>query len=184
MENEQKLHYVRKGAFEFLQTVKNYTIPDGKIVEVGKSVPEGKVYEQYPQFYVNTKELVAPRELVQIDIDPLTEPDICCDIIEIDKHFDTGTVGAVILMHVLEHVKKFWLVPQKLHSILVPGGLVFIQTPWNFRFHGPRPDCWRISDDGYQALFDQGFEFVSLEQYNPMNEYLHPIVMNVVLKKI
>lgn len=184
MENEQKLYYVRQGAFEFLKSAKNYIIPEGKIVEVGKSIPEGKVYEQYPQFYIDTKELFSPRPVVQIDIDASTKPDICCDIIDIDKYFDHGTVGAVVLMHVLEHVRKFWLVPQKLHNILVPGGLVFIQTPWNFRFHGPRPDCWRISDDGYQSLFDQGFEFISLEQYNPLDDYLHPIVMNVVLRKI
>ena len=184
MTEEQELYNVRKGYYEFLQKVKNYAIPKGEIIEVGKSIPTGKVFEQYPQFYVDTKALVFPRPFVQIDIDPSTEPDICCDIIDIDKHFKPESVGGILLMHVLEHVKQFWLVPQKLHEILVPGGLVFIQTPWNFRFHGPRPDCWRISDDGYHALFNKGFEFMYMEPYNPLNQYLHPLLMNVILKKI
>ena len=183
-EREEPLYLLRKGAYEFLQETKNYPLPEGPVIEVGKALTEGKVYEQYPEFYVDTKKFFAPRPLVQVDIDAKTQPDICCDIVDIDRHVKSESAAAVLLLHILEHVCELWKVPEKVYSILKPGGLLFIQTPWNFRFHGPRPDCWRISDDGYQALLKDRFEILKLEQYNPQGQHLHPLMINVVAKKI
>ncbi len=146
-------------------------------------LPYGKVYDLYPEYFVDTRALLAPAEVALYDIDPSTSPEICDDIVNIDRHFADGSLGTVILLHVLEHVPTFWELPQKLFNVLRPGGMVFIQTPWNFRLHGPRPDCWRISDDGYESLFGKLFEIVLLEKVNPRDEYLHPLAMNVVLRK-
>lgn len=181
-EKEKKLYYLRKAVRDFLFRIKEYNIC-GPIVEVGKMLKEGKVYNEFPEFYVDTKELFSGADLIQMDIDNNTKPDIHDDVVNIDRHFHNEEIGAVILLHVLEHVAEFWKVPEKLSKILKPKGLVFIQTPWNFRFHGPRPDCWRISDDGYEILFKDYFEIVVLEKYNPLNDYLHPLVLNVILKK-
>lgn len=179
---EESLYHLRKSVKDFLFRIKEYDI-SSPIVEVGKMLSEGKVYKEYPEFYVDTKEMFSDRKLIHMDIDGSTTPDICDDILNIDRHFKPGQVGAVILLHVLEHVSRFWEIPEKLFKILKPEGLVFIQTPWNFRFHGPRPDCWRISDDGYEILFKDYFDIVVLEKYNPFNDYLHPLVLNVILKK-
>jgi SAM-dependent methyltransferase len=179
---EKYFYELRKAVKDFLLAIKTHA-PESPIVEVGRMLTEGKVYDQFPEFYVDTKALFAGSELVHLDIDPATHPDVCCDIVDIDRHFAPASVGAVLLVHVLEHVTEFWKVPAKLRTILKPGGLVFAQTPWNFRFHGPRPDCWRISDDGYEALFKDQLTIVSLEKVNPFDDYLHPLVINVVLRK-
>lgn len=181
-ERERSLLEVRKGVWDFFHRIPDYSFGD-PIVEVGKMSTAGKVYEQFPEYYVDTKELFAGRELIQLDLDPATEPDICDDVVHIDRHFERAGVGAVLMIHVLEHVRELWKVPEKLAEILQPEGLVFIQSPWNFRFHGPRPDCWRISDDGYDALFGAHFEIVELEKVNPFEDYLHPLMINVVLRK-
>lgn len=184
MRKEQEILYnIRKSAKNFLYHINEYDILD-PIVEVGKMVKMGKNYEQFPEFYVDTKELFINKQVIQMDIDSSTNPDICDDIVNIDNHFTSENVGAIIMLHVLEHVTEFWKIPEKLSNILKPGGMVFIQTPWNFRFHGPRPDCWRISDDGYNVLFKDYFEVVLLEKYNPFNDYLHPLLINVALKKL
>ena len=179
---EEQLYQVRKAVRDFLYRIKDCD-PEGPIVEVGRMLTEGKVYEEYPEFYVDTRKLLAGKELIQLDIDAATQPDICDDVINIDKHFAPGSVGTVLLLHVLEHVTQFWALPAKLKTILKPGGRVFIQTPWNFRFHGPRPDCWRISDDGYEALFKNCLRIRELEKVNPFDDYLHPLVINVILEK-
>ena len=179
---EEALYHMRKSVKEFLYRVKEFDLDD-PIVEVGKMMNHGKVYTEFPEFYVDTKEIFSNKRLIQMDIDVDTKPDICDDLLNIDKHFRDNEVGAVILLHVLEHVRNFWMVPDKLYKVLKPGGFVFIQTPWNFRFHGPRPDCWRISDDGYETLFKEKFKILILEKYNPFNDYLHPLLINVILQK-
>ena len=179
---EKHLFHLRKAVKEFLDRIAAYA-PQDPVVEVGRMLSTGKVYDEYPELFVDTRQLFSGRRLVQIDIDPLTKPDICDDVLNIDRHFQPATVGTVLLLHVLEHVTEFWRLPEKLHRILKPGGLVFVQTPWNFRFHGPRPDCWRISDDGYEALFKNWLKIRELEKVNPFDDYLHPLVINVVLEK-
>lgn len=181
-EREEALYQLRKGVRDFLCEIPQYDIAD-PIVEVGRMRPEGKVYEMYPELYVDTRTLFPGRKLISLDIDPETQPDICDDVIHIERHFQPGEVGGVILLHVLEHVTRFWELPAKLHRILKPGGLVFVQTPWNFRFHGPRPDCWRISDDGYEHLFKEHFTILELKKHNPLGHDLHPLAISVVLQK-
>jgi hypothetical protein len=77
-------------------------------------------------------------------------------------------------------------VPRVLDRILAPGGLAFIATPWNFRFHGPRPDCWRISDDGYAALFAETprLEIVDLVKNGVASQPLHPASIHCVVRKL
>jgi hypothetical protein len=87
------------------------------------------------------------------------------------------------MLHVLEHVPRIWEVPQRVQKVLRKGGLLCLQTPWNLRFHGPRPDCWRISDDGYHALFDAGFEFLNLERTETAGRELMPVCFTAVLKR-
>ena len=38
-------------------------------------------------------------------------------------------------------------------------------TPWNLRFHGPRPDCWTISDDGYGLFFRRHLSSSRLKKF-------------------
>ena len=179
---EQHFFQLRKAVKDFLLRIKDFA-PQSPIIEVGRMLTEGKVYDEFPQFYVDTTSLFAGSTLIHLDIDPATKPDVCTNIVNVDQHFAPNSVGAVLLLHVLEHVTEFWKVPAKLRTILKPGGLVFVQTPWNFRFHGPRPDCWRISDDGYEALFKDCLTIKELEKVNPFDDYLHPLVINVVLQK-
>jgi hypothetical protein len=40
---------------------------------------------------------------------------------------------------------------------LIPGGKIFISTPYYFFRHAPFPDYWRISEDGLRLLFEERF---------------------------
>jgi SAM-dependent methyltransferase len=63
----------------------------------------------------------------------------------------------IIMLGVIEHVRKPWLVAEQLHKRLHPGGVVYFNTPFLFKVHGPSPDCWRISPAGFESLFEDFF---------------------------
>ncbi len=138
-----------------------------------------------PETFVDSPALFrdAGMEYLSLDLDPSANPTQVGDITRADKLFAPASIGTAILLSCLEHVTRVWEVPSVLHQILRPGGRAFILTPWNLRFHGPRPDCWRISDDGYRALFADRFEIELLEQIECPGRPLMPVGMKCVVRK-
>ena len=47
-------------------------------------------------------------------------------------------------------------------------------TPFNFRIHGPLPDCWRFTEHGIRALL-KDFESVHIESLEDENRFLMPL---------
>jgi len=159
------------------------------ILEVGPMV-DGRndpqsVLHRFPEFYVDTRGLFEShgKSYQSLDVDPGVNPDHIGDVTRLDEIMEPGSIGTLIMLSVLEHIPKIWEVPRRTYNVLKPGGWLCLQTPWNLRFHGPRPDCWRISDDGYRALFDQYFEFISLDCKETPERDLMPICFTAVLRK-
>ena len=123
------------------------------------------------------------KRYVTLDIEPSVQPDKLGDFADADKYFEPESIGTVILLNSLEHMPRIWKVPSILNRLLKSGGRAFLLTPWNLRFHGPRPDCWRISDDGYHALFDELFAFELLEKIECPGRPLSPVGMKAVIRK-
>lgn len=90
------------------------------------------------------------------------------------------------MLSVLEHVENIFAVPQELYNITKPGSLVFINTPFLFKVHGPIPDCWRISEFGYNALFRKHFIIKSIDTYPPdeLGKNSMPLSLNVILERL
>ena len=65
-----------------------------------------------------------------------------------------GQYDLVICTEVLEHTRQPWLATRELHRLVKPGGVVALTTPFNFRIHGPSPDCWRFTEDGLHSLLE------------------------------
>jgi hypothetical protein len=186
--DEFSLRENRRVTFEFLHHLAKQDLPD-PIVEVGPMLdgrqnPASPLH-RCPEYYVNSRELFAAKgkRYLSMDIDAASKPDIVGDVASIDSLLKPDFAGTIIMLHVLEHVPRIWEVPQRVQKVLRKGGLLCLQTPWNLRFHGPRPDCWRISDDGYHALFDAGFEFLNLERTETAGRELMPVCFTAVLKR-
>lgn len=73
-----------------------------------------------------------------------------CDVVD-------RKVDVIIALSVLEHVPDLFDVPKQLDFVLNENGLVFLNTPLMFKVHGPIPDCWRLTQYGYQKLFGSFF---------------------------
>lgn len=89
-----------------------------------------------------------------LDIDPCANPTFVADITH-DLSFIGQTYDAIVCCEILEHVTNPFKAVKNLTKILQPGGKLYISVPYQFRIHGPLPDCWRISEFGLRALADE-----------------------------
>lgn len=186
--DEYYLYENRRVIFDFLQWLSDQDLPQ-PILEVGPMVdgrndPQSAI-SRFPKFYIDTRALFKSRGKIylSLDVDPNVNPDYVGDVALLDENIEPNSIGTLIMLSVLEHTEKFWEVPQQAYTVLKPGGWLCLQTPWNLRFHGPRPDCWRISDDGYHVLFDKYFDFIHFDRNETPGRDLMPICFTAVLRK-
>lgn len=153
-----------------------------RILEVG---PSG-AYDNntpYPEFDTSSKIKYLCNQYdhtyCSLDLDPNSGCDFSCDVAflsSLNQKFD-----AIILISVLEHVPLLHKVPEELHKSLNENGIVFINTPFMFKVHGPIPDCWRISRYGYEALFSKYFDLsFSSWPVDQLGKNAFPLSINVI----
>ena len=120
-----------------------------------------------------------------LDINPLAKTNYTGSIEDLSI-LHNEIFDVVILLSVLEHVENIFAVPQELYNITKTGSLVFINTPFLFKIHGPLPDCWRLSEFGYNALFKKHFLIKSIDTYPPneLGKNSMPLSFNVVLERL
>ena len=184
--DEYLLRRLREETKLFLEAISRRNDLVEPIVEVGPMTASGMnspVFARMPETFIDSRTLfsLADKQYFGLDIDVSSTPDLVADVSS--GIFGPSTVGTIVMMSCLEHLPEIWKMPQTLFDMLKPGGRAFILTPWNLRFHGPRPDCWRISDDGYRSLFGKTFEIESLEQIPCPGRPLSPIGMKCTLRK-
>lgn len=99
-----------------------------------------------------------------------------------DGSIPSGRFDFVVCTEVLEHVLQPFDAVAEVWRLLAPGGLLFATTPYNFRIHGPLPDCWRFTEHGLRALL-KNFEVVELQALETPGRDLMPIHYTVVARK-
>lgn len=186
--DELYLAITRNATLSFLNEIVSDENLVGPILEIGpmsKTGSNSRVYERLPQTFLDVREAITKRGLkyLSLDVDSASQPDIIADFSDVESFIPSESIGSIIMMNCLEHMPKLYEVPNKIHAILKPGGRAFFLTPFNLRFHGPRPDCWRISDDGYRALFNNSFNIEMLDTIPCDSRPLMPIAIRCVIKK-
>lgn len=165
----ENLKILREATKEFIEALGTLKLPE-PIVEFGPMDPESAIFNTMPDTYIDSRVVFARQKYITADVMP--GADHLCDITEAPMLLPRiGPIGTILAFSVLEHVPAIHLVPAALHGALRTGGRAYLITPWNLRFHGPRPDCWRISDDGLRCLFTDLFD-ISINKIGPP---LHPI---------
>lgn len=75
----------------------------------------------------------------------------------------TACVDTVVVLEVLEYVRRPHAALAEAHRVLQPGGHVLISVPFVHRVDGPS-DRWRFSELGLRELLcEAGFEVVALQ---------------------
>jgi len=66
---------------------------------------------------------------INIDFNPLAEPDVNHDLNQLPYPFEANTFDEVVAFHIIEHLDKPFEIMKELHRILKPGGLLHIKVP-------------------------------------------------------
>lgn len=138
-----------------------------------------------PQDWLGAAQFFKQSTIETLDIDPNATATYIADLTQnnsdkiADNRFDI-----VLCTEVLEHVLQPFDAVAEIHRILKPGGVALITTPYNFRIHGPLPDCWRFTEHGLRALFSKGFEVKELVAVETEDRFLMPIHYRLVAQKL
>jgi SAM-dependent methyltransferase len=117
-----------------------------------------------------------------LQLDPTIPATYHADITKTNLFIPENLYDLVICTEVVEHCSNPFKAVNEIQRLLKVGGVALFTSPFDFRIHGPRPDNWRISEDGWQALLES-WEIVSITSENNSSRPLMPIHYTVIAKK-
>lgn len=168
----KNLELIRNNVTKFIsECAKKYDAEGKLLLDVAPQVHEGAV----PYFKKSKVET--------LDVDKKSSATYIADLTEDnsrlipDNHFDF-----VVCTEVLEHTLQPFNAVEEIRRLLKPGGLVFASSPFNFRIHGPLPDCWRFTEHGWRALLND-FEIMELKGLESKDRFLMPIHYTLIARK-
>ncbi|NBP06786.1 MAG: methyltransferase domain-containing protein [Bacteroidetes bacterium] len=88
----------------------------------------------------------------------------------------------VVCTEVLEHTTNPFGAMHEICRILKKGGLLVVSAPFDFRIHGPLPDCWRFTIHGWNELLKDFKIIKNMEVKNPRRN-LMPIHYGFLAEK-
>lgn len=115
-----------------------------KKIQPGITLDVGSKYSPYKKYIPYTK-------YFRLDIDKESEPDLCCDLHDIEwesDHFD-----ALIATEVLEHLYDPQKAINQIHRVLKNGGTCLLSTRFMFPYHPFPKDYYRFTKDSLNYLF-------------------------------
>jgi SAM-dependent methyltransferase len=136
-----------------------------------------------PQDHEGANPYFTKAKVETLDIDEKAGATYTADLCENNQstipsnHFDF-----VVCTEVLEHTLQPFDAVKEINRILKPGGMALVSCPFNFRIHGPLPDCWRFTEHGLRALF-KDFEIVELKGLENPERFLMPTHYTLTAKK-
>lgn len=117
-----------------------------------------------------------------LDIDPNSGATYVADLCTCAAVVGYNSYDYIVCTEVLEHTRQPFEAVNSIYCMLKMGGLAFISTPFNFRIHGPLPDCWRFTEHGLRELF-KAFEIIELTPLESNDRFLMPIQYTLIARK-
>jgi SAM-dependent methyltransferase len=169
--DELHLRIIRENVKHFLRRcAESYDRP-GILLDIAPQIHEGAA-PYFQQALIRT-----------LDIDRNSDADYIADICcRNDKLIPDETFDWVVCTEVLEHTLNPFAAVTEIVRVLKPGGFVFISVPFNFRIHGPLPDCWRFTEYGLRSLLSE-LTVIELKEAATSGRPLMPVHYTVIAKK-
>jgi SAM-dependent methyltransferase len=92
-------------------------------------------------------------EYVGLDMSPGENVDAVGNLEEGLCGLPENSFDFILCCSVLEHTQRPWEMAKNITKLLSPGGIVYVNVPWVWRYHGYPQDNWRISYTGIKVLF-------------------------------
>jgi hypothetical protein len=142
-----------------------------------------KILDIAPQDHYGAKEFFKLGIVKTLDINPSSNADYIADLCKTntslipDEYFDV-----IVCTEVLEHTLNPFLAVDEIYRILKSGGKCFVSTPFNFRIHGPLPDCFRFTEHGLRSLFSK-YTTIEIIPIEDDERWLMPIHYQSIVTK-
>ena len=140
---------------QFVRVVSETLTIQQPVVEIGAFRIEGQADS------ANLRPLFAERDYIGCDIRPGLGVDRIEDVHQLS--FAADTIGTVLMLETLEHVRNPVQAVAEVFRVLRPGGLVVISSAMDFPVHEFPADYWRFAPQGFDLL---------LEHFAPRRVYL------------
>ena len=142
-----------------------------------------KLLDIAPQDYVGAREYFRNSKIFTADIDASSGADFILDICKNNKEIiESGYFDVIVCTEVLEHTLDPFSATKEMHRMLKEGGTLLISTPFDFRIHGPLPDCWRFTEHGLKEML-KDFDIVDINPLENPERFLMPLHYLVVARK-
>lgn len=166
------LDIIRNSVRNFIRDASKFDNADLKVLDIA------------PQDHNGAKEFFKHASLYTLDIDVNSGANFIADLCDDNTGIiESNYFDIIICTEVLEHTLNPFNAVRELHRIIKPNGKVFVSTPFNFRIHGPLPDCWRFTIHGLKSLFNC-FDLVEIEEVVTEDRFLMPIHYKTIASKL
>lgn len=137
-----------------------------------------------PQIYEGAGACFKSAKVETLDIDSSSNATYIADICNSNNEIiPDNYADFVVCTEVLEHVIDPFAAVAEIYRIVKPNGFVFLSVPFNFRIHGPLPDCWRFTKHGLEVLLKK-FTVIDLEELETEGRWLMPLQYTVIAQKL
>jgi SAM-dependent methyltransferase len=168
----EHLRQIRSNVRRFMERVgREYGQPGGRLLDIA------------PQDHEGARPFFSAAVTVEtFDIDPAAKATYTGDICRHNSTLADNMFDLIVCTEVLEHTLQPFGAVTELRRLLRPGGFLFVSVPFNFRIHGPLPDCWRFTEHGLRALFID-WEIVRLDALETTDRFLMPVHYTLIARK-
>ena len=143
----------------------------------------GRLLDIAPQDHEGARpHFPATVEVETLDVDPGSGCTYIADICSTNSFIPDARFDFVVCTEVLEHTLQPFDAVAEIRRLLKVGGYLLLSVPFNFRIHGPLPDCWRFTEHGLRAILSR-FTILELNALPTPGRDLMPIHYTVVAQK-
>jgi len=168
----EHLEVIRKNVVVFmLYASQTYAQNAGRLLDIAPQVHEGASPFFSSSITIET-----------LDIAPEAKTTYTADITQCNEFIPNSHFNYIVCTEVLEHTLNPFAAIEEIHRLLCIGGYLFLTVPFNFRIHGPLPDCWRFTEHGLRAILSM-FDILELTSLETIDRPLMPIHYTVVARK-
>jgi len=163
---------IRKNVEDFLERESLFSSVTGKVI-----------LDIAPQDHAGAAKHFKDCAIYTADINPSSRANYIIDICNNNSNaIPDNTFDIVVCTEVLEHTLNPFSAVAEMYRMLKFNGTLLLSTPFDFRIHGPLPDCWRFTEHGLRALLAQ-FSRVDITPLENEGRFLMPFHYTTVARK-